>query len=297
MYDLIIVGAGPAGLSAAIYAARYRLKTLVIGEIIGGLILDAYKVCNYPGFKEISGIELMKKFEEQVKELKVQIKEEEVTNINKQKDKFFITTKKNKYESKTIILALGTKRRKLNIPGEENFVGKGISYCATCDAALFKEGVVGVVGGSNAAAMTAELLAEYAKKVYIIYRKEKMRAEPLVVERLEKNKKIEIVYNANVKKINGDNFIKSIELDTGKELKLDGLFIEIGAVPALAITKGLNLKTDKEGYIVVDREQSTGVEGVYAAGDISNNSLKQVVTATAEGSVAAFSAYLHLKER
>lgn len=297
MYELIIIGAGPAGLSAAIYAARYKLKTLIIGEITGGLILDAYKICNYPGFKEISGIELMKKFEEQVKELKVQIKEEEVTNINKQKDRFLITTKKNKYESKTIILAIGTRRRKLNIPGEGNFIGKGVSYCATCDAAFFKGKIVGVVGGSSAAAMTAELLERYAKKVYVIYRKDKMRAEPLVVERLEKNKKIEIVYNANVKKINGDNFIKSIELDTGKELKLDGLFIEIGAVPALAITKGLNLKTDKEGYIIVGREQSTGVEGVYAAGDISNNSLKQVVTATAEGAIAAFSVYKYLKEK
>ena len=170
MYDLIIIGTGPAGLTAAIYAIRYRLNILVIGQDIGGLMNQASKVDNYPGFYNISGIELMNKFKEHCDYLKIKIIQDEVKDIKKDKD-FIVTINKESYEAKSLILTLGTQRRKLNIPGEDKFLGKGVSYCATCDAPMFKDKIVGVVGGNDSAATSALLLAKYAKKDYIIYRK------------------------------------------------------------------------------------------------------------------------------
>ncbi len=301
IYDLIIVGAGPAGLSAAIYASRYNLNALVIGDEPGGMAADAYKIENYPGFKSVSGMELMNKFKEQIKGF-VDIKQEKIIELKKE-DNFVITTKENIYKSKTIIVASGTKRRKLNIPGEKKFLGRGVSYCATGDAAFFKDKVVGVVGGNDASAMSALLLAEYAKKVFIIYRKEKIRAEPLRVIQLEKNKKIIIINNTNVIAVNGDKMMSSVTLDkefnNNKELALDGLFIEIGSVPSIVLTKKLSINLDEEGYVIVNSTQKTNVNGFYAAGDITTNSNKfrQIITAASEGAVAAHSVYEFLKNK
>lgn len=301
IYDLIIVGAGPAGLSAAIYASKYKLNALIIGEEPGGTATHAYKVENYPGFKSISGIELMNKFKEQIKGL-ADIKNEEIIKLEK-KSNFIITTHKGTYQSSALIFAAGTKRRALNIKGEKEFIGKGVSYCATCDAIFFKDKVVGVVGGNDAAAMSALLLAEYAKRVFIIYRKEKIRAEPLRVSQLEKNKKIIIINNTNVITVNGNKMMSSVTLDEefnhSKELALDGLFIEIGSVPSIVLTKKLGIELDEQGYIIVDSSQKTNVDGFYAAGDITTNSNKfwQVVTAASEGAIAAHSVYGFLKNR
>ncbi|MBI4743245.1 MAG: FAD-dependent oxidoreductase, partial [Actinobacteria bacterium] len=190
MYDVIIIGAGPAGLASALYATRYKLNTLVVGSVIGGTALEAYNVENYPGFKSISGFELMGRMEEQVTSLGVKIIPEEVTKIEKNTD-FSVITEDNKYEAKSLILTMGTERRKLNVPGEKELLGKGVSYCATCDSAFFKDKTVAVVGGSDAAAKSALLLAEYAKKIFMIYRRDKIRSEPIIVESVEKNEKIE----------------------------------------------------------------------------------------------------------
>jgi len=299
VYDLIIIGAGPAGLSAAIYASRYNLNTFIISEEIGGMASEAYKIENYPGFKSIPGMELMNKFKEQVKGL-VDIKQERVIEFKKENN-FVITTKKSIYKSKTVIVAAGTKRRKLNIKGEKEFLGRGVSYCATCDAAFFKDRIVGVVGGNDAAAMSALLLAEYAKKVFIIYRKEKIRAEPLRVSQLEKNKKITIINSTNVVAVNGDKMMSSVTLDrefnNSKELNLNGLFIEIGSIPSTVLTKKLGIKLDEEGYIIVDSSQKTNVNGFYAAGDITSgsNKFRQIITAASEGAIAAHSVYEFLK--
>ena len=301
VYDLIIIGAGPAGLSAAIYASRYNLNTLIMGEEIGGMASEAYKIENYPGFKSISGMELMNKFKEQIKGL-IDIKQERIIELKKENN-FMITTKKNIYKSKTVIVAAGTKRRKLNIPGEQELIGKGVSYCATCDAAFFKDKIVGVVGGNDAAAMSALLLAEYAKKVFIIYRKEKIRAEPLRVSQLEKNKKVTIINNTNVITVNGDKIVSSVTLDkeykNSKELALDGLFIEIGSIPSTILTKPLGIELDEQGYIIVDASQKTNVDGFYAAGDITSNSdkFRQIITAASEGAIAAHSVYEFLKNK
>lgn len=297
VYDIIIVGAGAAGLAAAIYAARYKLKTLVISKEIGGVVVDAHTVENYPGFKKISGLELMDKFHEQAKEFGVEVRQDEITDIKRNK-LFNVKTKKRECQAKTLILAMGSQRRRLEVPGEKNFRGKGISYCYTCDAPFSKNKTVAVIGGSDSAARAAQLCAEYAKKIYIIYRRDKMRAEPYLVELLEKNPKIEFIYNANVIEIKGNEKIKSVILDSKKELKLDMLFIEIGQIPNTELAKKLGVKLDEQGYIIVDTTQKTNIDCVYAAGDITNasNKFRQLTTAISEGSIAAESIYKLIKK-
>jgi len=295
MHDLIIIGAGPAGLSAAVYAARYNLKTLVLGKVPGGQITDAWKICNFPTYNEIGGVELAKKMLEQAKKLKVPVKNERAIEVKKRK-LFDVATNHGRYNARKILIATGTERRKLNAKGEKEFDGKGVSYCAVCDAALYRGKITAVVGGSDAALSSALLLAEYAKKVYIIYRQGKFfRAEPAWIKLVEKNKKIIPVFNSNVIEIFGERKVKGIRLDNGKEMKIDGLFIEVGSIPDEELPRQLGLKTD-EGYIIVNKNQETNVSGVYAAGDITNNSLKQAVTACGEGAIAANSAWEKLKK-
>lgn len=297
MYDLLIIGAGPAGIAAAIYAARYKLKALVVSGDVGGLVLEAYTVDNYPGFVSIPGIELAQKFREHAKAAGASIAEAEIADVSSSRAGFkLVDSKGNKYEAKSLILATGTRRRKLNIPGEEKFLGKGVSYCAVCDAPMFKNKTVAVVGGNDSAAMTALLLAKHAKKVYIIYRKEKIRADPITAEKVGKSSRIEVIGNANVVEVKGSNFVQSVKLDTGKELKLEGVFVEIGSTPSLIITHKLGVKTGSAGYITTDKEQSTNIPGVFAAGDATDSPLRQIITAAAQGAIAASSAYKYTRE-
>ena len=295
MHDLIVIGGGPAGLSAAIYAARYMLDTLLLVKDHGGAIAEAHLVENYPGYEGISGLELAEKFRKQAKKLGVEIKDEEAEGIKKEKDYFIVN---NKHKAKKVILALGTSRRKLNIPGEDEFIGKGVSYCATCDAPFYRDKIVGVVGGSNSAARAAQHLAEFAKKVHIIYRKEKIRAEPKICSQIDKNPKIEIISSTQVKEVKGEKFVNSVVFDSGEVFMLDGLFIEIGSVPSGTLPKELGVKVDDNGYIIVDAAMNTNVKGVYAAGDITtgSNQWRQVITACAEGGIASASAYLDIKK-
>jgi len=297
MYDIVILGGGPAGLTAALYAARYKINTAIISKDIGGQVNYAHKVENYPGFKEISGIELIKKMHEQLNSLKVRIINEEIRNIICNKDgTFTIITNTGSHHSKSIILAFGTAHRKLNLPEEKKFIGKGISYCAVCDAPLFKNKTVAVYGGSDSAASAALLLAKYASKVYIIYRKEKLRAEPLRVEQIYSNKKIEIVYNSTIEGIKGKGKVEAVVLNDKRELKVDGIFIEIGFMPASSLLGNLKIKMDKNEYIIVDRDMKTNIKGVFAAGDCISKSLRQIINAAGDGAIAAFSAYLYLKK-
>jgi thioredoxin reductase (NADPH) len=236
---------------------------------------------------------------EQVEKLDVEIKEETVADIQKSNNIFLIKTKENEYEARTVLIATGSKRRKLNIPDEEKYLGKGVSYCATCDAALYKNKIAAVLGGSDAAAQSALLAAEYASKVYIIYRKEKLRAEPIHIENISKNRKIEVICNANVAKIEGNGFVKGVVLDNdykgSKKLRVDGIFIEIGSVPSTGLAKSLGVEMNPENEIIVDEKSRTNVEGVYAAGDVTQSVLKQAVTACAQGAIAAYSAYKLLR--
>ncbi|RLJ05229.1 MAG: hypothetical protein DRP14_02245 [Candidatus Aenigmatarchaeota archaeon] len=294
-YDLVIIGAGPAGLTAAIYAARYKLSTLVVGEQIGGMAAEADEICNFPSYKKIIGIELTKKMIEQVENLGVEIKNSYADSIKKIDSQFLEKTNSTEYKAKKIILATGTEKRKLGLKNEDKFLGKGVSYCATCDAAFFKNKVVGVVGGSNSALTAALLLSKFANEIYIIYRKNKFfRAEPKWVEEVERNEKIKSIFNANVIELVGENKLECVKLDNGEKLNLDGLFVEIGSIPSVKLAEELGIELE-ENHIKVDKKQRTNMEGVFAAGDVTNSPLKQIIVACAQGAIAANSAYEELR--
>jgi len=297
-WDLIIIGAGPAGLTAGLYAARYKIKTLVIGMLPGGTVTEAHKVCNFPSYENIGGVELMLKMIKQIKDIGVEIKSEEVISVGK-KDFFRVATNKGEYSAKKIIIATGSKRMKLGVEREEEMMGQGISYCATCDANFYKDKIVGVVGGGNSALTSALLLSRVAKKVYIIYRQEKFsKAEPMWIDDVEKEKKITPIFNSVVLKLIGKKKLEEIEIEKDgkkKKVKLDCLFIEIGGISNIKLAKLLGIRLEKN-FIDVDKEQKTNVEGVFAAGDVTNNPLKQIVTACGEGAVAAFSVFKELRK-
>lgn len=307
IYDSIIVGTGPAGLAASIYASRYGLKHLIIGVLKGGTATKAFIVENYPGFKSISGNELMQRFIEHVKQYKPEIIPTEVSRIKKQRNYFEIKTELDKiFKTKTIILALGVHHRTLSIIGEKKFLGKGVSYCHTCDGSLFKNKIVGVVGGGDGALTAALFLSKHAKKVYLIHRRKEFRGQVAWQHSVDKEKKIIKVLQRQVKEIRGDKFVKEIVLDlpykTKKRLKIDGLFIEIGALPSggkIIFKPPLSLKRDKLNYIVTDRSMQTNIPGIFAAGDITSppEKLRQILTASAEGSIAAASAQRFLAKR
>ncbi len=302
--DLAIIGSGPAGYTASIYASRYKLNNIVFGKTIGGTISDAHKVCNYPGYEEISGFELGYKIAEQAKKLGGISKQESVEKIErKENGTFEVTTDKETYQANGVILATGTKRSKLMLPDEDKFLGKGVSYCATCDAMFFKDKIVGVIGGSDAATTAALLLAETSEKVYIIYRGTELKGDPTWIENVKKDPKIEVIFQTVVTGLIGEEKLKSVnlskEFNNEKELILDGLFIEIGSEPNADLPMKLGLELTEKGYIVTKNDQSTSIEGIWAAGDITTNSngFQQVITACAEGAVAANSAYCYIKSK
>lgn len=300
-YDLIIVGAGPAGLSASIYASRYKMKNLVIGGEIGGQVAEASEIENWPGDKMVSGEDLMKRFEDQAKELGAEIIESEVTRIEKKSDGFEVYLNGDKkYEAKSVILALGMKPRRMNIKGEESLIGKGISYCATCDAPFFKGKDVAVIGGGDAAAMAATHVSEFANKVYLVYKEGGVVWNPAREEEVKSNPKIELHSCENITEIKGEEKVVGLVYDCkkGKEtLNVEGVFVEIGSVPGVVIAKDLGVKLDDKSYIVVDETQETNIKNVFAAGDVTtaSNKFRQIITAAAEGAIAAGSAYRKLK--
>ncbi len=295
-YDLIIVGAGPAGLTSGLYAIRSGLKVGIISKDVGGTANSILELENWPGFKG-SGTELMKQFYEQVKKYDVDFIMKDVENVKKEGKEFIIKTKNKNFQSRAIILATGTKRKELNIPGEKELKGKGVSYCVTCDSFFFKDKIVGVIGGSDCAATSALALSDIAKKVYIIYRGGELRCEDINSKKLKEKENVEIIYNAIPKEIKGEDKVKSLIVGgkTDKEIELDGLFIEIGSVALTKFVKDLKLKLDKENYIVVDKEMKTSISGIFASGDVTQHKLKQVIVASGQGAIAAKSAYDYLK--
>ncbi|NYZ77755.1 FAD-dependent oxidoreductase [Candidatus Micrarchaeota archaeon] len=302
MYDVAIIGGGPAGLSAAMYAGRLKLKTLVLTKERGGTILNASEIMNWPGIKKIDGVSLAKQLEEHALDYSyVEIKDAMVARIKKKKDNFLVETQSGEYEAKSVIFAAGTEVRKLGIPGEENYVGRGVHYCALCDGFFYSGKTICVIGGSDSAAKEALLLTQWAKKVYIIYRGEKIRAEPVNLEKVEKNGKIEIINKTNVVEIKGNESIENLVLDKPykgkKELALDGIFVEIGRVPATVLVKDVGVKLNEKGEVITDKEAKTNVPGFFAAGDITDSKFKQAITASAEGVAAAFSAYVYLQKK
>jgi len=296
MYDVLVVGTGPAGYTAALYTARYKLDTIQIGEKPGGLISESPDVCNFPSQKSISGMELAMKMEEQVKDLGVEVVYDKVEDITGENMDFHVKTSRGEYDAKKIILATGQEKRKLALEREEELTGRGVSYCATCDAAFYEGKKVGVVGGGDAALVSALLLADYAKEVYILYRKEEFyRPEPIVVEEVKKTENIESVFEVNVTGLKGEETLQAVDLDNGEELELDGLFIEIGSIPNSDLAEKVGVKTRDNGYLVTDRERRTNVPGIYAAGDVIESPLKQAITAAGQGAEAADSLYNDIK--
>ncbi|MGC9133208.1 MAG: thioredoxin-disulfide reductase [Nanopusillaceae archaeon] len=300
-WDVIIIGGGPAGYSAALYCGRYRLKTLVITKDIGGTITEANIVDDYPGIEDIKGTELGKLFKKHAEKYGVKTLLETVIRIEKLQDERFkvLTSTGKEFIAKSIIIATGSQRRKLDVPGENL---KGVSYCAECDAPLFKDKIVGVVGGGNSAFHDAQVLAQHAKEVYIIHRREEFRADPVLVEEMKKDPKIKFLLNKVVAEIKGQEKVEEVILQdtkTGEKssIKLDGLFIAIGLVPLSEIVKDLNVNIDEGGHIVVDQCSKTNVKGLLAAGDVTTQlcNLRQVITAAAQGAVAAYSAFLYIK--
>ena len=302
MYDLIIIGAGPAGLAASIYASRYKLKHLIIGEEVGGQIMKASRIENWPGEESITGMQLAENFRKQAEKLGGEIINIGVDDIEKLEGGFRIVTDDEKvFEAKTIIFALGMKPRKMNLPKEDEFIGKGISYCATCDAMFFKKKDVVIIGGGDSAATAALHLAEFANSVQLLYKNGTKIFEPVWEERMLENGKITLESFENILEIIGESKIEGIayEIQDGqrKELKVQGIFIEIGSTPGAVIAKDLGVETDEHEFIIVKSDQSTNIEGVYAAGDITtaSNKLRQIVTAAAEGAIAASSVYKTIK--
>ncbi|MGI6444062.1 MAG: NAD(P)/FAD-dependent oxidoreductase [Candidatus Dojkabacteria bacterium] len=302
-YDVAIIGTGPAGLSASIYSSRYKLKNIVFGKTPGGTITEGHKICNYPGYEEITGMELGMKMYNHAKKEGGEIVNESIVDIKKDGDIFKLTSDNEKvYVAKTVILATGTDRNKLAIPGEDKYLGKGVSYCATCDGMFYRGKTVGVIGGSSAATMAAVMLSDIAEKVYIIYRGNELRGEPAWASQAQEKENIEIIYQTLLTELNGNGRLEGVKLSkpyNGSEsLKLDGIFIEIGSEPNITLPLEMGVKIDDHNYIVVDQEQKTNMEGIWAAGDCTTNSnyLKQAVTAASEGAVAANSIYMYLKQ-
>ncbi|MBI5415023.1 FAD-dependent oxidoreductase [Candidatus Peregrinibacteria bacterium] len=302
MYDVVIIGSGAAGYAAAIYSVRYKLKTLVIGSQEGGQTAQAHDVENYPGFISIKGPELMKKFREHAIEYGVEVQNDEVTEIIQNSDGTF-TLKRGISEAtmtRSLILTVGTKTKKLGALGEKELDGKGITYCATCDGFFFRNKVTAIIGGGDSAATAALYLADLCPKVYLIVRKEKMRAEPIWVGELEKRANIQILYNSEVKQFHGTQKLEKIELTNGTLIEdVVGAFVEIGSTPNTTLVDKFGLEKDKGGFLIVNKDQSTAVRGLYAAGDVTNlsNHFHQIATAIGEGSIAANSVFEYLSSQ
>lgn len=288
MYDIIIIGAGPAGLTAALYALRANKKIIIFeAKTFGGQIINASKIVNYPGIQEVSGFDYATTLYNQVKKLGAEIKYETVLRVEKDKT---VITNKDKYKAKSVIIATGAENRKLNIDGENKFIGKGVSYCATCDGNFFKGMDVAVVGGGNTAIADALYLSDIVNKVYLIHRREEFRGEPKKVEELKNKKNVELVLNSNVVKINGEDKVESIEVENTsnerKTINVSGIFIAVGQDPKNAIFNNVVELNDK-GYIISEDGVHTSTEGIYVAGDTREKVLRQLTTAVSDGSIAA----------
>lgn len=294
VYDLIIIGLGIAGINASIYAKRSGLNILTFEcEMPGGLINKTNKIENYPGFKEISGPDLALKLYEQLTSLGIEQKMERVIEIRDYNKEKFVYTEKNVYKAKTVIIATGRKPKKLGALGEENLLGRGVSYCHLCDGNLYKNKNVAVIGGGNSAVTGAIYLSNICEKIYMIVRKGYLRSEKIYSEQLKKINNIEVIFNNEVKSfVEKDGVIHKIILNDS-ELLVDGAFINIGYEPATDFCKNLNIINDN-GFILVNESMETEVSGIYAAGDIIQKNVYQLITAASEGVIAAISAYNYI---
>src|SRR3989338_9458121 len=299
--DVLIIGSGVTGFATAMYSARFNLKTIVVGDFDGGKITLTDEVSNYPGFKKLTGMELANKIKEHALDYDVSVVSARIKEIKKNKKGFVSKSEREVFESKTIIYATGTYNRELGLEREKELTGKGVHTCALCDGIFYKNKVVGVVGGSDSAGKEAFLLAQNSKKVYIIYRGEKIRPEPINEERIKKNKKIEIINNINIISLNGEEKLSSVTFDKPykgkKEFPLDAIFIEIGSIPNTDLVKNTGVMLNKKGEIKINRHAETNIPGFFAAGDCVDTEFKQAITGVAEGVTASYYAYQYIQNK
>ncbi|MDT8316376.1 MAG: thioredoxin-disulfide reductase [bacterium] len=295
-YDLVTIGGGPAGLTAAIYAGRGMLKTLVLEKLMmGGQATITHMIDNYPGFPDgVTGPDLMGKFENQAKRFGAEFKFATVDKIILDGNIKVLKIADGEIRAKTVIICTGAEPRRLDVPGETKLTGKGVSYCATCDGAFFREAVIAVVGGGDSAVKEAIYLTKFASKVYVIHRRDELRAEKITIEQAFANEKIEFVWDSIVEEITGKHavesvMVKNVKDGSTKELKLEGVFIYVGMIPNTGFLKDF-VKLDEAGYIVADRDTHTDITGVFAAGDVRRKLSRQVATAVGDGATAAMAA-------
>ena len=297
-YDMIIIGGGPAGLSAGIYAARRKLKCIVLSENVGGQAALAHIVENYPGVDPISGMDLSEKMKAQAEKFGCIFRFESVVSMDLKGDVKNVKTRESEYSAKAVIIATGCKYKKLEAEGEDKFIGKGVSYCSTCDGPLFQGKRVAVIGGSDTAVKSALYLKDIASEIYLVHRRDQLRAEETNQENLKKSN-VKIIWNSVVERIDGDKLVrkiilKNVNTSEKQELAVDGVFIEVGEVPTAEIAKSQGIKINEKNFIIVNDKFETNLPGVYAAGDVTG-SMAQIITAAAGGADAATEAYLYLR--
>lgn len=308
LYDSIILGGGCAGLAAGMYAGRLNLKTLVLGGDLGGTINLTDNVENYPGFIRLTGMELAKKLEEHARSYPIEIVEEKAVDVSKEvanKDTaktdncFSVKASNDKtYHAKTLIIATGSKWKKLGVPGEEQFANRGVHYCALCDGAFYNNKIICVVGGSDSAAKEALVLASFGSKVYLLVRGEKLKGEPINNKRVAANKKIEVLTKTEIKEIKGEKFVSHVilnrEINGSNILNTNAVFVEIGHIPLSELAVKLGVKVDARNEIIINRESKTNVPGIFAAGDVCDTVFKQAITGVGEAVAAVYSAYQYV---
>jgi len=300
MYDLIIIGSGPAGMTAGIYAVRREMKTLIIGKEVGGQMVWASEIENYPGFEKIKSFELINKFKQQTLNFGVEMKDDEVKLVEKAEDGHFILhTNRETFEAKTVIVAMGLSPRRLAVEGEVEFNGRGVSYCANCDGPFFKNKKVAVVGGGNSALDAAEVLSKIASQVYLVHHSASFKAFDSLIDEVKSRENIEIMLNTDIKSIEGANKVEKIKIynksdETEKVIELDGVFIEVGRIASTDLVADFVDRNEKH-QIIVNSKTETKTPGLFAAGDVTDCEFKQITIAMGQATVAALSAYQYLQ--
>lgn len=302
MYDVIIIGAGPAGMTAGIYAVRREMKTLIIGKEVGGQMIWANEIENYPGFEKISSIELIDKIKRQMLSFGAELKEAEIKKIEKTASgSFILYTNRETFESRTVIIAMGLSPRRLAVPGEVEFNGRGVSYCANCDGPFYRDKKVAVIGGGNSALDAAEVLSKIAAEVYLIHRNNNFRAFEVLIKAVKSRSNIKILLDTEIKQISGDKKVEKIivtdnQTKEEQELLTDGVFVEIGHIASTDLVADL-VERNEKNQIIVNSRQETKTPGLFAAGDVTSCEYKQIVVAMGQATVAALSAYQYLQMR
>ncbi len=298
IYDIAIIGSGVTGLAAAMYAGRMKLKTILIGFPPGGVIATTDWIENYPGFISLSGKELADKITAHAKEYGIEPILDNVTDVSQQDGVFVVQTAFRQYRAKTILFSTGTHYRKLEVPGSDTYEGKGVQFCGLCDGPMFQNKTLAVVGGGDNSAKEALILTQWAQRIYIIMRGDRLKAEPINLERVNQSEKITLILNTNVTRIEGGDRVEKVLLDKpfqgSKELAVQGVFIAIGSVPLSDLAKKLGVKTNPKGEIVINRQTETNLKGVFAAGDVTDTEFKQAITGVAEGVLAVYQAYKYI---